>query len=832
MSWRKTGWTDVRVAFRWLRRSPTFALIAAGSLALGIGATTVVYGFVDRVLLHPLPSVPAVDELLAVVGFQVKDPQRVRSLAWDDYRDLAARHGAIRQLAATVASSMTLSGRGAAERIDGLGVSSEYFGILGLHPRLGRFVAASDENAAVAVLGQELWRRSFGADLHIVGRTITVNGKPLEVIGVAPQGFAGTDLTTRTDLWFPIGSFSRVARGAIASLMGQHDRQHEWLAVIGRLAPGADLRAVQADFNVVSRRLAAVYPKSNASRGVRVMPLTAVATGSSPESRRLLVLFIVRLGGVAALVWIAAVLNVSSLFLARTVERRRETGIRLSLGAGRGTVMGHLVTEGLILGCGGVLGGIGLVRLTLPLLSRLQLPVGLHLVDLPLSWRAVGFAALLGLVSSIAFSLLPALRAAHREILPSLSPAIPLTSRFRWRVNDLLVALQLAAAMLILTGAVLLVRSLRNLDAVDPGFEPKHVLAAGLDLGATGLAGDALAAFDDALLLRVRGIPGVADASLASALPSMGGDLEVDLSVAPDRPAAVGSPPENPGIRHVLVGSHFFRTVGLRFVKGRDFGDEDRAGAGVVILNQTAARQLFPGRDPVGRTVALLETKAPFTVVGEVSDSIYARPQEDAQPVLYLSHLQGGKSFVGGLLASELTLLVRNGPGGGATLSSLRGVVTNLDGRLPLGQVRTLAEILGSTVGIERQAAVLCSGLALVALALAVLGLYGALHRTVVERHFEIAIRMACGATRGAMRRYVFRRSVLLAVVGSAAGMAVAVPGVRLIASLLFGIDAYDPLSWLLPVGGLLATALLVSAVPSFRAGRILPAAALRRGAG
>jgi putative ABC transport system permease protein len=338
-----------------------------------------------------------------------------------------------------------------------------------------------------------------------------------------------------------------------------------------------------------------------------------------------------------------------------------------------------------------------------------------------------------------------------------------------------------------------------------------------------------VAGFYSELLARLRRLPGIADASMASALPITGADLEVDLGVTPEgAPAAAGDHAHEPSVRHVLVGGRFFQTMGMKILRGRDFGPEDGSGMNAVIVNQTAARRLWPGREALGRRLRLVQTEAPFAVVGVVADATYAGLEEAAVPVVYLDHAQSRRSFVGELLAPQMTLLVRTSGAPRWAISAVRQTVRELDPRLPVFRTTTLADALRSTVGVERQAAALYSGLGMVAVALAMLGLYGVLMRTIGERRREIGVRMACGASPARVRALVLRRSGLLACCGAAAGLALGVPAGRLIASLLYGVRPYDPATWLGATLALMMAALLVSARPAGLAGRINPVEAMK----
>jgi predicted permease len=550
----------------------------------------------------------------------------------------------------------------------------------------------------------------------------------------------------------------------------------------------------------------------------------------SQGSRTLILGFSERLMTAVALVLAVAAINVAGLLLARWLARRREIAVRLSLGAGRRRLVRQLFVEGLVLGLLGTLAGIGLAKVSLPLLDRLELPASLAVHDLAISGTVLAFAVLVSLASTLVFALLPALQTVRFALAPALRGTLERGRPGRFGAREILVSLQVALALLVMIASGLMLRTLTNLRSIDPGFDPSHVLVFSLDLSSARYEGPRAAAFYQDLLERLRHVPGVRAASMAAALPVMGGDLTVDLTVTPeDGPLSRAGEASQPALRHVLVGSHFFETAGMKLLQGHDFAPEDGpASPGEAILNETAARLLWPGQSPLGHRVRLAQTETPFSVIGVAADATYSTLKEKAVPVLYLSHSQAQKSFIGSLLASGMTLLVRTSGEPRQGLGAVRKTVHGMDPLLPVFNVSTLEELLASTIGVERQATFLYSCLALVAMALAMLGLYGVVSNAVAQRTRELGVRAACGATPGQVRRLVVGRSVLLAVAGVLAGLAAAVPASRIVQSQLYGVKADDPLTWLLAPLLLVGLAVWVSTVPARRAARIDPVAALR----
>lgn len=819
---------DIRFAVRLLRKSPILTAVAVASLALGIGATTAVFSLADALLLRPLPTVHSSAELVTVRGVNSHSPERLQWLSWGDYIDYTSRADAISQLAAMSDCEVSLTSGGLAERISGLAVSPNYFAVLGLLPARGRLLLPGDERESVAVLGFGLWQRRFGASLQVIGSAIVLNGKSFTIVGIAPEGFWGTDLSARREIWFPLRSYSSIEKGVLASFTGQQDRKQQWLSAVGRLAPGVTVARAQSALETVAKNLASTYPQSNAGRGVRVLPLTEMALGQG--MRPLVLRFTARLMVVVALILAVSAINVAGLLLARGLARRREIAVRLSLGAGPRRLVRQLFVEGLVLGFLGTVAGICLAKVSLPLLERLELPRNLAVHGLVMSGRVLGFAILVSLASCLIFALLPAIQAVRSTLMPTLRGNMARGHLLRFGLRELLVGFQVALAFLIMIASGLMLRTLSNLQSIDPGFDPSHVLVFSIDLSSAGYEGPRVATFYQNLLDRLRHVPGIRAASMATALPIMGGDLRVDLTVSPeDGPMSGISQTSQPAVRHALVGSHYFETVGMRLLNGRDFGAEDSAAnTGTVILNEAAAHLIWPGQSPLGRRLRLAQTETPFSVVGVVADATYADLKEKSVPVLYLAHAQYQKSFIGSVLASEMTLLVRTSGEPRQVLGAVRKTVSGMDPLLPVFHVSTLNDLLASTIGVERQAAVLYGGLALVAMALTLLGLYGVVSNAVAERTREIGVRVACGATPGEVRRLVISRSALLALTGVVAGLAAAVPATRIIQSQLYGVKAYDPITWLVTPLLLVGAAVWVSTVPARRAARIDPVVALR----
>ena len=504
---------DIRFALRLLRKSPVTSTAAILCLALGIGGTSAAFSLLDALLLRPLPAISALHELVAVVGVHAKAPGRYQKLSFGDYREYAGNKEVLGGLAAAADCDLSLIQRGLPERISGLAVSGNYFEVLRLAPAQGRLLSRTDEHALVAVLGYGLWHRHFGGDPAAVGSIVVLNGKAVTVVGVAPKGFAGTDLSELREAWVPLGSYSAIASGILVPFSGKSDRKQEWLNVVGRLAPGTSLPRARAAFEVTARRLAASYPATNTGRSVRLLPLANAALGLGSRTRPLVQTFATRLMVAVSAVLAVAAMNVAGLLLARAIGRRREIAIRLSLGANQGRLVRQLFVEALVLASLGGAAGVVLARAGLPLLERMELPVSLAVREFALSGRVLGFALVLSFATCIVFALVPALQAARTEVVPALRGDAPLIRRSRAGLREILVVLQVAATFSILLAAGLFLRTLVNLWAIPPGFDPAHVLATTIDLAPAGYKGSKVTTFYRDLTDRLRLMPDVVDAS-------------------------------------------------------------------------------------------------------------------------------------------------------------------------------------------------------------------------------------------------------------------------------------------------------------------------------
>ena len=802
---------DVRYGLRTLARAPGFTVAAVLALALGIGATTAIFSVVDAVLLRPLPYDHP--DRLAVVLTRGTGP-----VAPGNFVDWRRDASSFDRMGAAESWGTNLGGEGRPEHVEGVRVTSDIFPLLGVRPQLGRIFTPDEDQpgkAQVVVLGHRLWQRRFGGDASVVGRSITLDGVPHVVVGVMPRGFEFPPFwATGAEVWAPL---------PLADRAGSHTGQS--LRTFARLAPGASLERARAEMATITGRMEKEYPGTN--RNVVVRTLDDIVVGDVRSA--LLILL-----GAVAFVLLIACANVAHMLLARASARHKEVALRAALGASRARVIRQLLTESIVLAAIGAVAGVALAAATLRALIAIS-PGNLpRLETAGLDGRVLAVTLLVSLVTGITFGLVPAVQASRFDLTGSLREGEPgsTVGAGRHRLRRLLMASELALALVLLVGAGLMIRTFVALRRFDPGFDPRRVVSAVVSLSGSRAEEPARRlAFYDEVLGRVRALPGVVAASAINHLPLAGDVWGFPFHVE-------GRPPDPPGespsasFRVVLPG--YFRTMGLPLLRGRDFTDDDRLGApGTIIVNEWLAERFWPGADPIGKRLTLgAGDKDPewLTVVGVAHNAARgkwaAAPDEEMylplrQNRLYLER-QGGPF-------SYLTLVVRTTTDDPAALApSLRTAVWDVDGNVAVSELQTMEEVVARATASPRFYLLLLGSFAAAALALAAVGIYGVMSYAVARRRNEIGIRMALGAQPGDVLRLVMREAVTVAAVGGAVGLVVAALLSRLMGGLLYGVGAMDPVTFAGVCAVLTTVALAATYVPARRAVRVDPLAALR----
>jgi putative ABC transport system permease protein len=798
---------DLRYGLRILVRSPGFTTVAVLTLAIGIGANSAIFSVVNTTLLRPLPY----HEPERLVGLWEESPQlKEMSVSWPNYLDWKEQSRAFERLAATRAANATLTGEGAAERMDVREVTAEFLATLGCRPALGRDFSAEDdrpESEPVVIVSHGTWRRRFASDPGLVGRRLILDDTPTTVIGIGPPRFEFYGV--EPDLWLPLGR--RADRM-------QERGNHPGIYVVGRLKPGVSLEQARADLATIAARLEAQYPDSNSGHTVGSRPMHEDVVGAI---RPVLLLLL----GAVGLVLLIACVNVAGLMLARAAARDREISIRAALGSGRPRLVRMLLTESLLLGTlGGALGlllafwGVDLLAaLVQPSLPRLE-PLS---VDLPV----LGFTLALSAATGILFGLAPALQMTKVDLQRSLKEGGRGSTAGRHRLRQGLVVAEVALALMLLIGAGLAMQSFQRLVRVDPGLDPRGVLTVRLTLPESRYPDEARRAqFLERALERLRALPGVDAAGMVIPLPFSGEGWQSNYLIE-GRPRPKKA--DEPTLDEFTVGPGYFRAMRVPLLRGRDFTPSDDARAPrVAIINQAMAERFWPGEDPIGRRIERGASDDPakanyLTIVGVAGDVRQYGLNLPAKAQVYRPHAQRPLSV--------MHLLARSAAGDPLNLAPmLRREIATLDPDQPIYRVETMDRLLGRMVASSRLSMTLLLAFAATALLLASIGIYGVMAYTVTQRTHEIGIRMALGARRGDVLRLVVRQGMRLAVIGVLIGLAGAAALTRVMGSLLFGVSPTDPLTFAGVALLLSAVAALASYVPARRAARVDPMAALR----
>jgi predicted permease len=815
--WFEEAWQDLRFAARQLVRARALTTIAALTLALGIGATAAIFGVVDAVVLRPLPF----DHPERLVRLRASSRDGgVSSVSSANFLDWRAQGGAaFEAMAAEVQTGLTLTDNGdVPELLDGSRVSGDYFRVFGVRAALGRTLLPEDDapgRGNVAVLAARTWAKQFRSDPAILGRSIRLGGQPFTVVGVMPPSFDYVE--NGSHLWVPLALTPKDAaqRGA------------GYLTVIGRLRPGRSAADAEATMVPVARRLARQYPEYDKDQGIRVRPFAAELTGD--YRGRLLTLL-----GAVGFVLLIGCANVANLLLARGAARAKELAVRSALGAGRGRMIRQLLTESVLLALvGGVLGAalaVGGVRA----LVAVAPPGVPRLEQAAVDTRVLAFTLLLSVASSVVFGLAPALRAARPDLQGALREGGRGTAPVvRDRLRTGLVVAEVALALVLLTGAGLLTRSAVLLHRVQPGFDPRGVLTARIMLPeATYPEAPGVVDTYRRIVEEARAVPGVASAGLVLMVPLADDDAMATTS-------AEGQPFTDEyrrPVRFRLAGPEYLATMRIALADGREFTDRDDAGAPrIAIVNEALAHTLWPGmptRDVVGKRLSGI-TGGPddpqwTTVVGVVRDVHEKGLGEAPNPVMYVPVAQTPPRLWA-LLQRSLVLVARARAGTAASLERpLRAALARVDPGLPLGSVKSMDDYLAASLATSRFTSLLLGALSAIGLALAVVGIYGIIAYFVTQRVPEIGVRMALGATPGAVRALVVRTALRPVVLGVALGAGAAVGAARLLRAYLFGVTPTDPWTIALVTALLVGAAVLASLVPARRATRVDPAAVAR----
>jgi macrolide transport system ATP-binding/permease protein len=808
---------DLRYGTRLLLRAPGFTAVAVLSLAIGIGANTAIFSLVDKVLIRKLP-VEEPDRLVVVSASRGQGVSTTSSFAdFVDYRD---RNEVFDGLVATFQRALTLSDGGQAERIQGLIVSGNYFTVLRVRPALGRgFLPEEDKTASthpVVVIGYGLWQRRFGADPGLVGRTVSLNAYPYTVVGIAPPGFNGTVAGSAPDAFVPLMMMGRIATSPVDLLFGPRDRLSGWLQLLGRLKPDSTRERAAAAMTLLGSQIVKAHP--NLDPNLRVEPKFVIEDGSRGHTNLLrdIRFPLQMLMAIVGLILLIACANVANLLLARARTRQKEIAVRLAIGAGRMRLMRQLLTESLLLSTLGGAAGLALAASISGVIVGFTPPnnnaFSSLTLDNQLDLRVLAFTLAISVLTGILFGLAPALVASRPDLVSALRDEATVFGKKLRHLNlrNLLVVGQVAVSVIVLVGAGLCVRSLRNLSAIDTGFDPTKVLVMSVDVGLSGYNRERGLQFYSELLERVQRLSGVEAVSLATQI-ALGDGFGATMRAEGYAPKSG----EDMG---------YFGVMKIPLLEGREFGPTDTTTTlPVAIINQTAARRFWPGQSALGRRVIIGRPPYDSTrvVVGVVKDSKYRRLTEEVRPAVFTPFFQ---SYRG-----DMTLHVRTTGEPASMLAAVRREGQALDRSLPLYNIRTLEEQKTSSLYTSRLAATLLTTFGLLALLLAAVGLYGVMAYAVKRRVHEIGIRLALGAQGSDVRRLVMVEGTAIMAIGLVLGLGGALAGTRLVGSFLYGVRPNDPIAFAGAALLLAAVTLLANYLPARHASRTDPLLAIRQ---
>jgi macrolide transport system ATP-binding/permease protein len=811
----ETTWQDLRFALRMLRRSPGFSLLAILCLTLGIGANAAVFSWIEGILFRPYPAV-AHQERLVAIGGTSRDEPRGTPLSWPDFQDLQRSCTLCETLFVSKITGTTLSIGDRAERTTGSIVSANYFDAIGVPPLLGRgFLPGEDQGQSahpVAVISHQLWQGRFKGDPVIVGKTQRLNGVIHTIVGVAPEGFFGTFVGWGMQFWVP-GSMEDIFEAGGYKL---EDRGARWIEAYARLKPGVTLQQAQQEFAAISGRLEAEYPVTNRGRAIRFWPLWQTPFNNAGTLLPTLEIML----AVVAFVLLIACANVGNLLLVRSFARRHEMSVRLAVGAGRARLWRQLLTEGLVLSLFGAAGGLLVAywcRHALVLLFPARGGVQMHLPG-EIDWRVLALSAGVCLATTLLMGLVPALQTGKIDLAQSMKmeSAGVVGGRGRAWVRSGLVLVQVSLSFVLLVGAGLLMQSLLKVRTASPGFNTRGVQDTAIDLVSAGYTPARAQTFQDALLERVRALPGVESAAFAKMTPLS----YVSSATAPIVVDGYQPPPEeSPTVEYNEVGDNYFVTMGIPLVGGREFtrADDEKAAL-VAVVNETMAQRYWQSRNPLGERLQLKGRW--MQVVGVAKDSKYSSVREKPTPFFFVPLRQNS------LRGSVLNIRTPLTPQTMAT--TIAREVHALDSNVAPYEVITMQEQLDRSTSAQMVAVTLVGILGALALVLAAIGLYGVMSYAVSQSTRELGLRMALGAGASNLLCLVLSRGLALTGAGVLLGAATALLLTRLLGNLLYKVSPRDPLAFGTAFAVMAVVSLAASFLPAWRATRTDPAQVLR----
>src|SRR5215216_3258754 len=825
---------DIRFAARGLLKRPGFTVIAVLTLALGIGANTAIFSVVNATLMRTPP---------------VSDPERLvfffngpagSVFSYPDYVAVRDQNKVLDGLIAWGGITASLNSNDQTDLVTGAIVSGNFFDVLGVRAQLGRVFSTEDDKTPgahpVAVISQGLWQKRFAGDPNVAGRQLLLNGNTFTVIGVLPAGFDGLQFGVVRDLYVPM-MMQATMRPPRAGFSGEMNpdllqvRTNRWLFSVGRLKPGVSEAQAQSSLALITKQLEVAYPQQSSGRGITISPLNAT---DDPGSRQQLSSVARLLMGVVGIVLLIACANVANLLLARSSARTKEIAVRLAIGATRRRIIRQLLTEGVLLATLGGAAGLLLAWWTMRSFSAALPPTGALPItpQFSMDLRVLLFTLGLSLLAGIVFGLAPALRASRPALVPALKDdAAAFFERTRtFSLRNLLVITQVALSVVLLIAAGLFLRSLRQAQTIDPGFDSEKIVNLPLNINLLRYTKPQGREFYRQVIERVEAIPGVESASLARIAAVSGGSSVRSLMIegragSGNQFRSEGSGPapgDDQSVNSNVIGPRYFQTMGIGLLQGRDFNAQDTEDhPRVVIVNEAFVRRHFPSEDPLGRRLSFNGTEGPWReIVGVVRASKYISLGESPTPVAYLPLQQNHET--------GMNLHVRTTVDPWSVAGAIRNEVQSLDRNLPVGNPERMSERVANSLYAARMGAILLAVFGGLALLLASIGLYGVMSFAVARRTRELGIRVALGARPGDVFRLVLMQGMALVIAGLVLGLVVAAMVTRLLASFLYGVSTTDTLTFTAIPVLLTLVALLACYLPARKATKVEPLVALR----
>ncbi|SPF48411.1 conserved membrane hypothetical protein [Candidatus Sulfopaludibacter sp. SbA4] len=806
---------DLRYALRALVKHRGVALVAVLSLGLGIGANTTIFTLVNAVLLRPLPvEDPA--RLVAVNTLDSHNPGFVMC-SYPNFKDYRDRNQVFSSLLLHTTITINLTGRGDPQLLMGQLVSGNYFSALGVNPVVGRGFLPEEDAAPgaypVAVLSHGLWTRQFGRDPQITSRTISLNGRPFQIVGVAPPGFQGLNELFAADVWVPMMMYQQIYPNAVVVTQ----RRFLGFAVVGRLKPGVSVPQAESAMQSIAAELEREYPKDNAGRRIRLSPVAEA--GLAPKTRDMVTSAGTVLMIISALVMMIACANVANLLLARALARNKEITVRLALGAGRWRLIRQLLIESIVLSVLGGGAGLAMAAWARDLVWSLRPPMFRHSgVHPDLDGRVLGYSLAVSILTGILFGLIPALRATRSDLATDLKERAsqPGSSIRGWSPRSVLVSGQVAFSLIALVGAGLFVRSLRNAGHIDAGFDANHLGIVAFNVGDQGYNEARGRDYQGRVLELAAATPGVASAALSK---------DSAFRVSSARTVLLeGQENTVSGTGRItltsVVGPGYFQTVGIPLLRGRDFRPLDtQSTPRVAIINEAAAAHFWPGQEAVGKRLHFFGDINPAEVVGVARNANYQNIGEEPQSLIYLSLIQ--------YYFPTAVVWFRTSGDPEAVALAVRHAMQPLDRNLLL-QSEAVERTIRESLWAQRLSAGLLTVFGGLALLLATIGIYGVVSYSVHLRSREIGVRMALGATAGDVQAMIVREGFRLVAIGVVVGTLIALVAARLVQSMLFVISARDALTFVMVPSAMGLVAIVACWLPAMRATRIDPSTALR----